>query len=106
MTVGDRNPLGRLVKLWLPLAISLLFTLFPFYWMAVTSLKPNQELYSRKVMPLIVHHPTLKHYVDLLTETSFLEWTWNTLIVLSSTVTVLQRAPMTRIGAPIMAGIV
>jgi multiple sugar transport system permease protein len=81
MTVGDRNPLARLFKLWLPLGISLLFTLFPFYWMAVTSLKPNQELYSRKVMPLIVHHPTLKHYVDLLTETGFLVWTWNTFVV-------------------------
>jgi multiple sugar transport system permease protein len=81
MTVGDRTPLGRLLKLWLPLGVSLLFTLFPFYWMAITSLKPNQELYNRKVMPLIVHHPTLKHYVDLLTETSFLTWTWNTLLV-------------------------
>ena len=61
-----------LLKLWLPLGVSLIFALFPFYWMAITSLKPNQELYNRKVMPLIVHHPTLKHYVDLLTETSFL----------------------------------
>ncbi len=49
--------------------------------MAITSLKTNQELYNRKVMPLIVHNPTLKHYVDLLTETSFLEWTWNTFVV-------------------------
>src|ERR1044071_2158514 len=49
--------------------------------MAITSLKTNQELYSRKVMPLIVHNPTLKHYVDLLTQTSFLEWTWNTMLV-------------------------
>ena len=71
----------RLLTLWLPLGVSLVFTLFPFYWMAITSLKSNQELYSRKVMPLIVHHPTLKHYVDLLTETSFLEWTWNTFVV-------------------------
>ena len=52
--------------------MSLVFALFPFYWMAITSLKSNQELYSRKVMPLIVHNPTLKHYVDLLTETNFL----------------------------------
>ena len=40
--------------------------LFPFYWMLITSIKPNRELYSRKIMPLIVHQPTLKHYVDLL----------------------------------------
>src|SRR5215831_19376927 len=81
MTVDRRGAHVRLLKLWLPLGASLLFALFPFYWMAITSLKPNQELYSRKVMPLIVHNPTLKHYVDLLTETSFLEWTWNTFIV-------------------------
>ena len=63
-------------KLWLPLGVlPACSTLFPFYWMAITSLKPNRELYSRKIMPLIVYHPTLKHYVDLLTETSFLMWT-------------------------------
>src|SRR6266566_1333347 len=33
------------------------------------------------MMPLLVHNPTLKHYVGLLTETSFLLWTWNTLLV-------------------------
>ena len=49
--------------------------------MAITSLKPNPELYNTHMMPLIVHHPTLKHYVDLLTETSFLTWTWNTMLV-------------------------
>jgi multiple sugar transport system permease protein len=68
-------------RLWLPLGAYMIFTLFPFYWMAVTSLKPNSELYNRKIMPLIVYHPTFKHYVDLLTETNFLVWTWNTLLV-------------------------
>jgi multiple sugar transport system permease protein len=71
----------RSLKLWLPLGLYLIFTLFPFYWMAVTSLKPNSELYNRKIMPLIVYHPTLKHYVDLLSETNFLLWSWNTLLV-------------------------
>jgi multiple sugar transport system permease protein len=69
------------VRLWLPLGAYMIFTLFPFYWMAVTSLKPNSELYNRKIMPLIVYHPTFKHYVDLLNETNFLVWTWNTLLV-------------------------
>jgi multiple sugar transport system permease protein len=71
----------RALRLWLPLGFFLIFALFPFYWMAVTSLKPNQELYNPQVMPLIVHHPTLKHYVDLLSETDFLTWTWNTMLV-------------------------
>jgi len=71
----------RTIRLWLPLGAYMIFTLFPFYWMAVTSLKPNSELYNRKIMPLIVYHPTLKHYADLLTETNFLVWTWNTFLV-------------------------
>src|SRR5205809_4059303 len=49
--------------------------------MAVSSLKPNAELYNKNLMPLLVHNPTLKHYIDLLTETSFLVWTWNTMLV-------------------------
>jgi multiple sugar transport system permease protein len=71
----------RALTLWLPLSFFMVLTLFPFYWMAITSLKPNQELYNAKLMPLILHHPTLKHYVDLLTETSFLQWTYNTMLV-------------------------
>jgi multiple sugar transport system permease protein len=71
----------RALRLWLPLTFFLIFALFPFYWMAITSLKPNQELYNPQLMPLIVRHPTLKHYVDLLSETDFLVWTWNTMLV-------------------------
>jgi len=79
--VTGHGPVERAVRLWLPVGFFLIVALFPFYWMAVTSLKPNQELYNRKIMPLIVYHPTLKHYVDLLTETNFLTWTYNTMLV-------------------------
>jgi multiple sugar transport system permease protein len=72
---------SRSLSLWLPLGIFLLLALGPFYWMLITSLKPNAELYNTRIMPLVVHHPTLKHYTDLLTETSFLTWTYNTTVV-------------------------
>jgi len=71
----------RVLRLWLPVGVFLVVSLFPFYWMAITSIKPNAELYNRNMMPLLVHNPTLKHYVDLLTQTSFLLWTWNTMLV-------------------------
>ena len=71
----------RLLRLWLPVGFFLVLALFPFYWMAITSVKPNSELYNRRMMPLLVHNPTLQYYVDLLTQTSFLLWTWNTLLV-------------------------
>jgi multiple sugar transport system permease protein len=81
MMVTGYGPVERVVRVWLPVGFFLLVALFPFYWMAVTSLKPNAELYNRNMMPLLVLHPTLKHYVDLLTQTSFLLWTWNTMVV-------------------------
>jgi multiple sugar transport system permease protein len=81
MMVDGLGRFKRLLRIWLPIGFFLVLALFPFYWMAITSLKPNAELYNTHMMPLLVHHPTLKHYVDLLTETSFLEWTWNTMLV-------------------------
>ena len=79
--VGGRTLGARTLKIYIPLAVCLVAMLFPFYWMAITSIKPNRELYNAKIMPLIVHQPTLKHYYDLLTETNFLTWTYNTMLV-------------------------
>jgi multiple sugar transport system permease protein len=79
--VGGRGWGARTLRLYLPLGFFLVTMLFPFYWMAITSIKPNRELYSPKIMPLIVHQPTLKHYIDLISQTSFLTWTANTLLV-------------------------
>jgi multiple sugar transport system permease protein len=79
--VGGRDFLGRLRRLYVPLAVFIVLMLFPFYWMLITSIKPNRELYSQKIMPLVVYQPTLKHYIDLLWETNFLVWTYNTMLV-------------------------
>src|SRR5881397_4120526 len=79
--VGGRRFGECVLRLYLPLGFFLVAMLFPFYWMAITSIKPNRELYSAKIMPLIVHQPTLKHYIDLLWETNFLTWTYNTMLV-------------------------
>jgi len=52
--VTGYDPIERLVRLWLPVGFFLVLALFPFYWMAITSLKPNSELYNRHVMPLVL----------------------------------------------------
>ena len=79
--VSGEGRIRQAVRVWLPIGFFLVLALFPFYWMAITSIKPNSELYNKNVMPLIVHAPTLKHYIDLLTQSSFLLWTWNTMLV-------------------------
>ncbi len=79
--VGGHDFLSKVRRLYLPLLAFLVLMLFPFYWMFITSIKPNRELYSQKIMPLMVYQPTLKHYIDLLYETNFLTWTYNTMLV-------------------------
>jgi multiple sugar transport system permease protein len=66
-----------------------LFALFPFYYMVVTSLKGDPELYDLDAVPFwIGQGPTLKHYRFLLSETLFPRWFLNTLFVSVSTVLV------------------
>jgi multiple sugar transport system permease protein len=71
----------RVVTVYLPLGAFLFVLLFPFYWMAATSLKPNEELLSREGNPFWVKNPTLAHFKKLLFDTSYPEWLWNTILV-------------------------
>ena len=66
---------------YLPLAVFTFVLLFPFYWMATTTFKPNEELLSREGNPFWVIHPTLAHIEKLLFHTSYPEWMWNTVVV-------------------------
>lgn len=43
-----------------------LFAVFPVFWMISTSLKPNEEIFSRTPQP-VPHEPTLRHYREILT---------------------------------------
>jgi multiple sugar transport system permease protein len=79
--VGELTWGKRLLGLWVPLALFCVVALFPFTWMAATSLKTNAELYNPKASPLSIQHPSLVHYIDLLSETNFLTWVANTMLV-------------------------
>jgi multiple sugar transport system permease protein len=72
----------RLVTLYLPLFVILIVLLFPFYWMALTSIKPDEQLIDmEKFNPFWVIHPTFKHISKLLFETQYPRWLWNTMYV-------------------------
>ena len=71
----------RVVMLYVPLACFVLILLFPFYWMGITSFKPNAELLSRTGNPFWVIAPTLAHFEKLLFHTAYPEWLWNTVLV-------------------------
>jgi len=87
-----RRPLRTKILLHLALVPFLIFAVFPFYHMALTSLKTDRELYDRAAVPLLIRQgPTLQHYSTLLWETGFLTWTKNSLLVtiLATTVSVI-----------------
>ncbi len=63
------------------LAIYMVILLFPFFWMFITSIKPDNEMYDLSRSPLSLSKPTLEHYVYLLTETNFLLWLKNSAVV-------------------------
>jgi len=72
----------RLVTLYLPLAIILIVLLFPFYWMALTAIKPDEQLLDlEKFNPFWTTAPTIKHIVKLLFESAYPHWLWNTMMV-------------------------
>ncbi|MCC8983696.1 MULTISPECIES: carbohydrate ABC transporter permease [Bradyrhizobium] len=94
----------RLVTLYLPLFVILVVLLFPFYWMVLTSIKPDEQLIDmEKFNPFWVIHPTFKHISKLLFETQYPRWLWNTMYVavgatfLSIVASVLSAYAITRL---------
>ncbi len=92
----------RLLVYHLPLFFFIVFTLFPFYWMFVTSIKSTHETYNRNVNPYIpvacttaiaeqvksfqfsgsaLMENCLYHWRYLLRDTLFVQWLKNTLFI-------------------------
>ena len=73
------------VFFYVPMTLFLLFLLFPFYWMVITSVRPDGELYrpwnSINYNPFWTWKPTWDHVRYLFEETLFASWLWNTMFI-------------------------
>ena len=86
---GDEGGMGylqsvprRVVTIYLPLLIFVIVLLFPFYWMAITAVKPNEQMTNfNDYSPFWVVSPTLEHIKYLLFQTSYPGWLLNTVII-------------------------
>ena len=64
------------------LAGVLVFAAFPFYWMVITSFKQDSDLYNVDANPFLFNEPpTLEHVRLLFTQTAFLHWIVNSLLI-------------------------
>ncbi len=75
----------RWVFFYVPVTAFVVALLFPFYWMIITTIRPDKELYrpwnSINYNPFWTWQPTLEHIRDLLTTTLFSTWMLNTMII-------------------------
>jgi multiple sugar transport system permease protein len=75
----------RWVFFYIPLTVFVVVLLFPFYWMIITTIRPDGELYrpwnAKNYNPFWTWHPTWEHVQLLLEETEFLTWLWNTMVI-------------------------
>jgi multiple sugar transport system permease protein len=72
----------RVVTVYIPLALFVIVLLFPFYWMGVTTFKPNDELYNfADHNPFWISSPTLQNIHKLLFETDYPQWLLNTMTI-------------------------
>jgi multiple sugar transport system permease protein len=75
----------RWVFFTMPLGAFIFCLLFPFYWMAITTVRPDGELYrpwnAVNYAPFWTNHPTLDHIYYLLEETLFSTWMLNTMFI-------------------------
>ncbi len=78
--IGE-STLGRWFRVYIPVLLFMFISLFPFYWMFITSFKSPSELLDFSQSPLFVIKPTLEHYRHLFTETNFGRWSLNTTVV-------------------------
>ena len=78
-------PWRRWVFFYVPVTGFVVALLFPFYWMIITTIRPDRELYrpwnAPNYNPFWTWHPTLEHITDLLTTTLFSTWMLNTMLI-------------------------
>jgi len=84
-TRSNWRKVGGRVLFWLVIGVIIFYTLFPFYWAIVTSLKPRAELFATPVTLWPVN-PTLDHYEAALNADFFRKGLLNSVIVSVTTV--------------------
>lgn len=88
----NQTGIKRILLVYLPLVLLMVFILFPFYWTFVTSVKPEDELYGA-VVTYWSKHITFEAYTKLFTTTvDFLTAMKNSFIVASLTTIVALTA--------------
>jgi len=75
------NKIFKNIWVYCGLIFFIVTMLFPFYWMLITSITPDNIIYDINRNSLIVLEPTIEHYLKLIQDSPFLLWLKNSLLV-------------------------
>jgi multiple sugar transport system permease protein len=78
---GNQRPPGAKVLLGFGVVLTMIFCLFPFYWLVNTSLKTGAQLSSASLFP---SHPTLDNFQSIFKNSDFTHALRNSVIVAGS----------------------
>jgi len=91
-----RRRRARHLLIYAGLAPFVVVAVFPIFWMAITAFKEEADLYRMDLVPFWFHSaPTLKNFRILFTQSYFLRWFVNTMLlsICLVTITLLTAVP-------------
>ncbi len=91
-----QKEIRRHVLLYAGLSPYLIIAVFPVFWMLITALKQEPDLYRMDIVPFWFHlPPTLKNFMLLFQSTSYADWIVNTMSISFwvSAITLLTAVP-------------
>ena len=64
LTMRQRQNMHRVFFLYVPLAFFMIFALFPFAWMGISSFTIEEELFDADRLPWMITTFTFDHYIE------------------------------------------
>jgi multiple sugar transport system permease protein len=84
MVAGKSERFWNGILFYFVLALVMLYAFFPIYWMLVTSLRPDSEVFAFPPR-LLPGKLTLEHYQNFIQNPQLLRYLWNSLLIATTT---------------------
>ena len=70
---------------WIFVVIFLMITIFPFFWILISSFKPESEIFGANAYRIIAENPTLENYRTVMVEKGMLRAIGNSFVMSAAT---------------------
>ena len=70
---------------WISVVIFLMITIFPFFWILISSFKPESEIFGANAYRIIAENPTLENYRTVIVEKGMLRAIGNSFVMSAAT---------------------